>query len=133
MFLDALDMKPTFPPAAIKAIGKLYGFDSSENAEIRNRFYRIALRSGPEYAQDAASELQRSAILPASWVALTCELEWVVNKGRMKFCRPTYRGIFTQDPELAKKTFLKHVEFYVSLPRRMPLLYCFKWEVLARC
>jgi hypothetical protein len=41
---------------AIKAIGKLYEFDSSENAEIRNRFYRIALRSGPEYAKDAAGK-----------------------------------------------------------------------------
>jgi leukotriene-A4 hydrolase len=58
VFLDALDTKSTFPPKAIKAIGSLYGFDSSENAEIRNRFYRIALRSGPEYAKDAASESQ---------------------------------------------------------------------------
>lgn len=56
VFLDALDTKATFPPKAIKAIGTLYSFDSSENAEIRNRFYRIALRSGPEYAKDAASE-----------------------------------------------------------------------------
>lgn len=56
VFLDALDTKATFPPQAIKAIGKLYGFEASENAEIRNRFYRIALRSGPDYAQDAASE-----------------------------------------------------------------------------
>lgn len=56
MFLDSLDTKKTFPPKAIRAIGKLYEFDSSENAEIRNRFYRIALRSGPEYAKDAAGE-----------------------------------------------------------------------------
>lgn len=56
MFLDSLDTKKTFPPKAIKAIGKLYEFDSSENAEIRNRFYRIALRSGPEYAKDAAGK-----------------------------------------------------------------------------
>lgn len=45
---------------------------------------------------------------------LTSLVEWVTNKGRMKFCRPTYRGIFSQDEELAKKTFLKHVDFYVS-------------------
>ena len=114
VFLDALDMKPTFPAAAIKTIGKLYAFDASENAEIRNRFYRIALKSGPEYAQDAASE----SIPP--WRTRTLRshadsTEWVVNKGRMKFCRPTYRGIFTQDPDLAKKTFLKHVDFYVSI------------------
>lgn len=47
--------------------------------------------------------------------ALLMNTGWVVNKGRMKFCRPTYRGIFTQDPELAKKTFMKHKDFYVSI------------------
>lgn len=108
-------MKSTFPPKAIKAIGTLYGFDSSENAEIRNRFYRIALRSGPEYAKDAASRsnIASQGILLSEGTGLT-GAEWVTNKGRMKFCRPTYRGIFNQDPELAKKTFMKHVDFYVS-------------------
>jgi len=56
VFLDALDTKSTFSPKAVKALGSLYAFDSSENAEIRNRFYRIALRSGPEYAKAAAGE-----------------------------------------------------------------------------
>lgn len=37
----------------------------------------------------------------------------------MKFCRPTYRGIFSQDPELAKKTFLEHKDFYVSVYRSL--------------
>jgi leukotriene-A4 hydrolase len=110
VFLDALDTKSTFSPKAVKALGSLYAFDSSENAEIRNRFYRIALRSGPEYAKAAAGE--------SRLVRSTCDAErpgWVVNKGRMKFCRPTYRGIFNQDPELAKKTFMKHKDFYVSI------------------
>jgi leukotriene-A4 hydrolase len=68
VFLDSLDTKKTFPPKAIKAIGKLYEFDSSENAEIRNRFYRIALRSGPEYAKDAAGQFT----LSFAGIGLTC-------------------------------------------------------------
>ena len=32
----------------------------------------------------------------------------------MKFCRPIYRLLNKQAPELAKKTFLEHASFYVS-------------------
>jgi hypothetical protein len=32
----------------------------------------------------------------------------------MKFCRPIYRLLNQQTPELAKKTFLKHAAFYVG-------------------
>ena len=38
----------------------------------------------------------------------------MTNKGRMKFCRPIYRLLNKQAPELAKKTFLEHASFYVS-------------------
>jgi leukotriene-A4 hydrolase len=31
----------------------------------------------------------------------------------MKFCRPIYRLLNKQNPELANKTFLTHVAFYV--------------------
>jgi leukotriene-A4 hydrolase len=109
VFLDALDTKKSFPPKAVSAIGQIYGFDSSENAEIRNRFYRIALRSGPEYAKEAA------CTSPFWWYDTTDKSAWVTNKGRMKFCRPTYRGIFAQDPELAIRTFKAHMEFYVCV------------------
>ena len=108
VFLDALDTKKSFPPKAIAAIGKTYEFDSSENAEIRNRFYRIALRSGPEYAKEAACTSRLTLLGIAA-----NQSAWVTNKGRMKFCRPTYRGIFAQDPELAIRTFKAHMDFYV--------------------
>lgn len=32
----------------------------------------------------------------------------------MKYCRPTYRALNKVAPELAKKTFLEHADFYVS-------------------
>lgn len=35
---------------------KLYSLDKSENAEIKLRFYKIALKAGPEYCDSAASE-----------------------------------------------------------------------------
>lgn len=38
----------------------------------------------------------------------------MTNKGRMKFCRPIYRLLNQQTPELARKTFLKHAAFYVG-------------------
>lgn len=32
----------------------------------------------------------------------------------MKYCRPVFRLLHKQAPELAKKTFLDHETFYVS-------------------
>ena len=32
----------------------------------------------------------------------------------MKYCRPVFRLLYKQTPELAKKTFLAHQAFYVS-------------------
>ena len=37
----------------------------------------------------------------------------------MKFCRPTFRLINKQNPELAKKTFLAHKDFYHPIARKM--------------
>ena len=44
--------------------------------------------------------------------------DWVINKGRMKFCRPVFRLLDKVDPELAKKTFKEHASFYVSFSIR---------------
>lgn len=38
----------------------------------------------------------------------------MTNKGRMKYCRPVFRLLYKQTPELARKTFLAHQAFYVS-------------------
>ncbi|WVQ82071.1 leukotriene A-4 hydrolase/aminopeptidase [Cryptococcus sp. DSM 104549] len=99
VFLDKLEAAGTFSPKAVAALDKAYGFGSTGNAEIGLRFFEIALKSGPEYADSAAA--------------------WVITKGRMKFCRPVFRLLNEQAPELAKKTFLEHSGFYHPIARKM--------------
>ncbi|ORY35363.1 peptidase family M1-domain-containing protein [Naematelia encephala] len=99
VFLDKLEATPALPPKLIALLDETYGVHEKDNAEIRLRFYQVALKSGPEYADKAAA--------------------WVVNKGRMKFCRPVYRLLFQQKPDLAKKTFLEHAAFYHPIARKM--------------
>ncbi|ORX38697.1 peptidase family M1-domain-containing protein [Kockovaella imperatae] len=99
VFLDKLDAQPVFPASLISLLDNTYGFGKNDNAEVRLRFYQIALKSGPEYAEDAA--------------------KWVVDKGRMKFCRPIFRLLKQQTPELAQKTFMEHKDFYHPIARKM--------------
>lgn len=56
MFLDDLGARAAFRPATVRALDELYSLNKSESAEIKLRFYKIALSSGPEYADSAASE-----------------------------------------------------------------------------
>lgn len=55
VFLDKLGEGAVFRPATVRAMDELYSLDKQENAEIKLRFYKIALKSGPEYADSAAS------------------------------------------------------------------------------
>lgn len=85
VFLDKLgEAAGSFTPAAAKALDQAYTLNNQDNAEIKLRFYKIALKSGPEYAESAAGESHFACRLS---LALTRTLEWVVTKGRMKFCR----------------------------------------------
>lgn len=56
VFLDKMGEYAAFRPATVRALDELYALDKSENAEIKLRFYKIALTSGPEYCDSAASE-----------------------------------------------------------------------------
>lgn len=81
------------PPKIVKLLNDSYGFADSNNAEIRFRFYEVALEvEGGEFARQAA--------------------EWVKGMGRMKFCRATFRALYKVEPELARKTFLGNKSFY---------------------
>ncbi|WOO82539.1 Leucine aminopeptidase 2 [Vanrija pseudolonga] len=100
VFLDKLgEAAGAFTPAAAKALDQAYTLNNQDNAEIKLRFYKIVLKSGPEYAESAA--------------------EWVVTKGRMKFCRPIFRLLNEQAPELARNTFTEHAAFYHPIARKM--------------
>lgn len=54
VFLEKVESYDAFPPEHVAALEKLYSLDKSDNAEIKLRFYQIALKSGPEYAEKAA-------------------------------------------------------------------------------
>lgn len=92
VFLEKLQSYPAFIEEVPKAIAKVYGFDEAQNAEIRFRFYILALNCGKTYAKAAA--------------------EWVAHQGRMKFCRPLFRSLYKVDSSLALKTFKDNENFY---------------------
>lgn len=110
VLLDLIGESAPYPSVVVKRLDEVYGIHGTENAEIRLRFYVIALRSGKDYAEKAASESR------ALWRLITRAdvAEWVINKGRMKFCRPIFRLLLDVDPELARRTFKEHASFYVS-------------------
>ncbi|CEL62167.1 Leukotriene A-4 hydrolase homolog OS=Yarrowia lipolytica (strain CLIB 122 / E 150) GN=YALI0F00396g PE=3 SV=1 [Rhizoctonia solani AG-1 IB] len=84
------------------------------NSEIRLRWYALAL----------------SGEVPAPLEWSTRAAEWVVGagkgvdagkgvKGRMKFCRPTFRAINKVIPALAKSSFEAHKDEFHPIARRM--------------
>lgn len=92
VFLEKLQSYLAFKESVPKAIAKVYGFDKAQNAEIRFRFYILALNSGKTYTKPAA--------------------QWVSRQGRMKFCRPLFRSLNKVDSSLAVKTFKDNESFY---------------------
>jgi len=93
VFLEAMEAYDTLPANYLKEMNKCYKFDTTENAEIRLRWYNVALAGdGKDFKYAAA--------------------KWVVTVGRMKMCRPIMQKLFSCDEELAIKTFLDAEAFY---------------------
>lgn len=96
VFLERLSTKyEPLPSNHIHHMADIYSLNTSPNAEIRLRWYELALSSpaAKDFIIDAAN--------------------WLVRdekgiKGRMKFCRPTFRAIYKIDVKLAQETFLAH-------------------------
>jgi len=95
----------SLPPAHIALLDELYTLSTVPNAEIRLRFYNLVLVSS------SASKYLKSAA------------DWVVDpnliKGRMKFCRPTFRKIADVDEEFARATFRSNAQFFHPIARRL--------------
>ncbi|GJE92045.1 M1 family metallopeptidase [Phanerochaete sordida] len=111
VFLQTLQSYPALPVAHVDALASVYHFASATNAEIRLRFYEVAL-------QDASSDAARK-YTPAA-------LRWVVGddgsgvvKGRMKFCRPVFQSTGKVDLELARKTFRAHESAFHPIAAKM--------------
>jgi len=111
VFLERLATYPPLPSAHISHLGTLYEVAASANAEIRLRFYQIALKDPTSsVAVDYASQA----------------LKWVtgrdgtgVIKGRMKFCRPTFRAASRINTTLAKQYFSQSKEEFHPIARKL--------------
>ncbi|OSD05714.1 hypothetical protein PYCCODRAFT_1465050 [Trametes coccinea BRFM310] len=111
VFLERLQSYPALPSTHIQHLGALYGFLSTPNAELRWRFYEVALL-------DPASAAAR-AFAPAA-------AQWVVGRdgsgvvrGRMKFCRPTFRAVARVDRTLAVEVFSENKLSFHPIARRL--------------
>lgn len=114
VFLERMQRYDPLPATHIRLLGETYSLDTTHNAEIRLRWYELALA-----AQSPA---------PSDWA--TRAAEWVVGvgkgvdagtgvKGRMKFCRPTFKAVNKVVPALATSTFDAHKNEFHPIARRM--------------
>jgi leukotriene-A4 hydrolase len=111
VFIERLQTLPTFTNEIVAHLGQLYKFASTNNAEIRYRYYILALSSGT-YARESVR-----------WAA---GLEDGLVKGRMKFCRPVFRTVGKIEPELAKEIFGQTKENFHPIARRMIEKVCLR-------
>ncbi|KIY73540.1 Metalloprotease [Cylindrobasidium torrendii FP15055 ss-10] len=109
VFLERLAALDALPGDHIIQLGSLYGYSRTLNAELRSRFYRVALK-----AQSSASD--KFAVHAVNWVSGS-DTGAVV--GRMKFCRDMFRMVYTLDHELAQTTFLRSKMGFHPIARRM--------------
>ncbi|KAF6765906.1 peptidase family M1-domain-containing protein [Ephemerocybe angulata] len=96
-FLERLSTYSALPSNLTTHLGTVYKLSSTPNAEIRFRFYEIAL------ADPSSPAAQTFADEAAKWVVGNDDTG--IIKGRMKFCRPTFRGIAKVNKTLAIDTF----------------------------
>lgn len=100
VFLEALHSGPKLTNETAELLDKTYNFSKQANAEIRLRFYEVALEDKSTiYKQEAA--------------------DWVTRQGRMKYCRVMYRALNKVDSALAKTTFIQHRNFYHPIAAAM--------------
>lgn len=110
-FLEKLGTFPPLPSSLVSHLGSLYRLSSTSNAEIRLRFYTVAL------SDPTSSAARTYAGEAANWVI--GEDGSGVIKGRMKFCRPIFRLIFKVDQDLAVQKFQKAKNFFHPIARKL--------------
>ncbi|KAI0762471.1 metalloprotease [Fomes fomentarius] len=100
------------PSTHITHLGAVYSLASTPNAELRWRFYEVALL-------DPSSSVARAEYAPAAarWVTGTDGTG--IIRGRMKFCRPTFRAVARADRALALEVFNKNKESFHPIARRL--------------
>jgi leukotriene-A4 hydrolase len=111
VFLEHLATYAPLPTKHIGHLGALYEVANSANAEIRLRFYNVALKDPTSLA---ALEFTDQAL---KWV--TGRDGTGVIKGRMKFCRPTFRAASRVNASLAKEYFARSKEEFHPIARKL--------------
>ncbi|KAJ7223250.1 peptidase family M1-domain-containing protein [Mycena pura] len=111
VFLEHLQAMPPLPFSHITHLGTSYGLSSTPNAEIRLRFYALAL--SPPTSDTAAHFVGEAG-------------RWVVGddgtgviKGRMKFCRPIFKAVLKVNAALALNIWAKNKDDFHPIARRL--------------
>ncbi|KAG6853530.1 hypothetical protein C0991_003450 [Blastosporella zonata] len=97
-FLERLQSYPPLPLSHVRHLGTLYKFATTPNAEIRFRFYELALA---DPVSDSAKAFAADAV---NWI-VGADSQSGLIVGRMKFCRPVFRAVFKADKDLAVATW----------------------------
>lgn len=116
VFLERLQSYPPLPSDLILYLGSLYNLSTTSNAEIRLRFYEVAL---VDPSSAAAKMLADEA---AKWV-IGDDGSGVV-KGRMKFCRPVLKAVAKVDKALAIENWEKAKMAFHPIARKLIDLVC---------
>jgi len=87
---------PSLPFSHLYHLGTLYKISDTKNAEVRLRWYQLALA---EPASEAATHFAPEG---ANWIV---GKQTGVIVGRMKFCRDVFRAVFKVDKLLAQTKF----------------------------
>ena len=111
VFLEKLESYPSLPSELNIHLGNLYNLSTTPNAEIRLRFYQVAL------SDPSSSAAKTLAVDAAKWV-IGDDGSGVV-KGRMKFCRPVMRAVTKVDKDLAIYNWEKAKTAFHPIARKL--------------
>lgn len=92
-------------------MGKLYHLSDTTNAEIRLRFYELALL-------DPTTSTAKQYVSEAVKWAVGDDGTGII-KGRMKFCRPIFRAANKVDHTLCVEAFRKHKTSFHPIAQKL--------------
>ncbi|KAJ6469011.1 peptidase family M1-domain-containing protein [Mycena vitilis] len=111
VFLERLQTLSALPLSHLTHLGISYGLSGTPNAEIRLRFYALAL--APPTSEAAAHFVTEAG-------------KWIVGddgtgviKGRMKFCRPIFKAVFKVDDKFALDIWAKNKDGFHPIAKRL--------------
>ncbi|KAG6919450.1 hypothetical protein DXG01_005709 [Tephrocybe rancida] len=111
-FIERLQTYSPLPLTHVQHLGTLYKFTTTTNAEIRFRFYELALADAKS---DSAQAFATDAV---NWIVGLGSPSGLIV-GRMKFCRPIFRAVFKVDQDLAVRTWESKKNAFHPVAKRL--------------